>query len=218
MRVSSLVVGFPDHSLDNVLQAVSNLRSLGYVSLHDSLPQHISLNKKMKKEVLRIVDPFACIASPSTGQISNEITANTSNNQKDRIKGKEGSSRSEPIAITRITPSMILIGSIIVMTMSLFGSSMTSRFDQSSHISFYSPLSSPSINRIQTLNLSPYEQEVSLNSFALAKGSYPLKDTSVSNLIILVDKPNAFHRIIIDIGANPPNMIYLKNASLVLNI
>ena len=212
MTVSNLVDGFPDYSENNVLQAVSKLHLLGYVSVHDSLPEYISLNKNTKKEVLRIVDPSVCNAAPSTGQVSKEIAANTNNKLEHRIKGRDESSRYKPIAITRTTASVILVASIIIMTMSSLGSSMTSSFDQSNQVSYSSS------NKIQTLNPSIYGQEVNLNSFAIAKGSYPIKDASASNLIILVDGANSFHRIIINIGANPPNLIYLKNAFLVLNI
>jgi hypothetical protein len=61
-------------------------------------------------------------------------------------------------------------------------------------------------------------REVNLNSIATTKTFDPIKDPSVSNLFILVDKANGFHKVIIDFGANPPNTIYFKNASLVLNI
>ena len=57
MKVSNLVKGFPDNSGDNVLQAVSNLHFLGYISVYDSLPHYVSLSKDMRKEVLQIVDP-----------------------------------------------------------------------------------------------------------------------------------------------------------------
>jgi hypothetical protein len=58
IKISTLVDGFPDHSDDNVLQAVSNLHFLGYVSVsefHSS--KYICLCKDMTKEVLKIVNP-----------------------------------------------------------------------------------------------------------------------------------------------------------------
>ena len=57
IKVSNLINGFPDNSENNVLQAVSNLHFLGYIAVYDSLPQHISLTKEMRKEVLKIVTP-----------------------------------------------------------------------------------------------------------------------------------------------------------------
>lgn len=58
MKVSNLVNGFPDNSGDNVLQAVSNLHFLGYISVYDSLPHYISLSKDMRKEYYKLLIPI----------------------------------------------------------------------------------------------------------------------------------------------------------------
>ena len=57
MKVPDLVKGFPDNSEDNVLQAISKLHFLGYVSIYDTPVQSISLSRETKKEVLKIVIP-----------------------------------------------------------------------------------------------------------------------------------------------------------------
>src|SRR5215831_1972217 len=58
VEISSLVNGFPDNSEANVLDAISNLYSLGYIRASDSLfPRSVSLNKSMRLEALRIVYP-----------------------------------------------------------------------------------------------------------------------------------------------------------------
>ena len=57
MKVSNLVNGFPDNSGDNVLQAISKLHFLGYISVYDTPVQYISLSKDTRKEVLKIVNP-----------------------------------------------------------------------------------------------------------------------------------------------------------------
>jgi len=214
MKVSNLVDGFPDDSEDYVLQAVSNLQFLGYVSIYGSLREFISLNKNVKKEVLRIVDPCAFRASLSIKKAS-KTNANIA--PEDQIKSDDGRRRSKPIAITSTTVSLLLIGSIIIMTLSLSSFPFTNNLGQSKQISF-SPVHSTTTNKIQTSNPSTYVREVNLNSLATTKTFEPIKGSSVSNLFILVDKANGFHRLIIDIGADPPNTIYLKNASLVLNI
>ncbi len=51
MKVSNLVNGFPDNSGDNVLQAISKLHFLGYISVYDTPVQYISLSKDTRKEV-----------------------------------------------------------------------------------------------------------------------------------------------------------------------
>jgi hypothetical protein len=217
MKVSNLVDGFPDDSEDYVLQAVSNLQFLGYVSVYGSLREYILLNKNVKKEVLRIVDPCAFSASLSIKKASKKITADTNITLEDRIRSDRSRSK-QPIAITGTTLSLLLIGSIIVMTYSLFGYSYTSNLGQGNRISYSSPLTSATINKIQTLIPSTYVREVNLNPLAATKTFDPIKNSSVSNLFILVDKDNGFHRVIIAFGADPPNTIYLKNTSLVLNI
>jgi len=58
IKISTLVDGFPDHSEYNVLQAVSNLHFLGYVSVSDfHSSKYICLCKDMAKDVLKIVNP-----------------------------------------------------------------------------------------------------------------------------------------------------------------
>jgi hypothetical protein len=58
IKLSTLVDGFPDHSEDNVLQGVSNLHFLGYVSVSDfHSSKYIWLCKDVAKEVLNIVNP-----------------------------------------------------------------------------------------------------------------------------------------------------------------
>lgn len=218
MKVSNLVDGFPDDSEDYVLQAVSNLQFRGYVSVYGSLHEYISLNKNLKKEVLRIVDPCSFGASLPIKRASKKVTGNSDITFEDRTKSDDDKSTSKPIAITSTTVSLLLIGSIIVMTFSLFSYSYTSNLGQSNQISYSSPVTSATTDKVQTSIPSTYVREVNLNSIATTKTFDPIKDPSVSNLFILVDKANGFHKVIIDFGANPPNTIYFKNASLVLNI
>jgi hypothetical protein len=61
MRISSLVEGFPDYYLDNILLALSNLSYQGYIlfSDHNNAPEvYIYLNNDRRKEVLKIIDPL----------------------------------------------------------------------------------------------------------------------------------------------------------------
>ena len=51
MKMSNLVNGFPDNSGDNVLQTISNLHFLGYISVYDAPVHYISLSKDTRKEV-----------------------------------------------------------------------------------------------------------------------------------------------------------------------
>ena len=57
LKLSALVNGFPDHSEDSVLSAVSGLKLQGYLVLDDYQPNgYVSINKARRKEILQIVD------------------------------------------------------------------------------------------------------------------------------------------------------------------
>lgn len=56
--ISYLIEGFPDNSEDFVLEAISNLFNLGYISYPYSEKDHITYNKERRKEILRIIDPL----------------------------------------------------------------------------------------------------------------------------------------------------------------
>ena len=60
IRISSIIDGFPDRYIDNVLVAISNLHYKHYVffSNYDS-EVYVSLNKDMRKEILEILDPLS---------------------------------------------------------------------------------------------------------------------------------------------------------------
>ncbi len=118
-----------------LLQAISNLRFLGYVSVHDSFPEYISLNRNMRLEVLEIVDPCSCRAAGSTIWAPKNNAASTNNIVKYRKIDDEESNSSKSITLNKTTASIVLIGSLLVMAMSLFSSSITSKFDQSNQMS-----------------------------------------------------------------------------------
>jgi hypothetical protein len=56
--ISHLIEGFPNNSEDFVLEAISNLFNLGYISYPYSEKNHITYNKERRKEILRIIDPL----------------------------------------------------------------------------------------------------------------------------------------------------------------
>src|SRR5439155_18018072 len=100
MKVSNLVNGFPDNSEDNLLQAVSNLHFLGYIAVYDSLPQHISLTKEMRKEVLKIVTTNLNEASQTKQFLSNRKIVNSKGvTNADEIKNNRTIS-SRPVVVT----------------------------------------------------------------------------------------------------------------------
>ena len=60
VRISSLVEGFPDYYLEQVLLAISSLNYRGYILFSDLNTPHIRvyLNQEKREEVLKIIDPL----------------------------------------------------------------------------------------------------------------------------------------------------------------
>ena len=212
MKVSNLVNGFPDNSEDNVLQAVSNLHFLGYISVYDSLPQHISLTKDMRKEVLKIVNP-----NPNKDSQRKQYFSNV-----DEIKNNR-SIASRPVVVTRtIALAVILIGSVIAGGASVLRYvPMANNQEPSSPLLYHPSAFSPTISKFQSLNTSTASKEAGLNSFAVAATIDPGGGSFIDNVFVVEDTNNT-NRIIVDAGTDNASgastTIYLKNAVVVLNI
>jgi hypothetical protein len=60
VRISSLLQGFPDYYLEQVLLAISSLNYRGYILFSDLNTPHIRvyLNNEKREEVLKIIDPL----------------------------------------------------------------------------------------------------------------------------------------------------------------
>src|SRR5437660_1597246 len=189
MKVSNLVNGFPDKSEDNVLQAVSNLHFLGYISVYDPLPQHISLTKDMRKEGLKNVD---------------EIKNNRS-------------IASRPVVVTRtIALAVILIGSVIAGGASVLRYvPMANNQEPSSPLLYHPSAFSPTISKFQSLNTSTASKEAGLNSFAVAATIDPGGGSFFVNVFVVVVRNNNSNRIILDAAktnaADPSDTIYVKS-------
>ena len=56
IKIPDLISGFPDNSQGNVLLAISNLHSLGYVLIYgDYFPGYLSLTKEKRREAIEII-------------------------------------------------------------------------------------------------------------------------------------------------------------------
>jgi hypothetical protein len=225
MKVSNLVKGFPDNSEDNVLQAVSRLHFLGYVSVYDTPVQSISLSRDTKKEVLKIVIPNLNEES-QTRQCSprQRVVSPVSKNAGEPKNNKRISLR--PIVQTgTIVLAAIVIGSVIATGASLLQySPMANNHEPVGVLLLYHPASYfTTAGRLQPTSTSPsttaQAQETGLNSFAVAT-AVGLGGGSLEH--VFVNDDNTFHRIIIEDNAgkisNVPTTIYLKNAFVVLKI
>lgn len=224
MKVSNLVKGFPDNSEDNVLQAISRLHFLGYVSVYDTPIQSISLSRDTKKEVLKIVIPN--LNEPQTRQCSpsQHVVSPVSKNVGEPKNNKRISLR--PIVQTgTIVLAAIVIGSVIATGASLLQySPMANNHEPAGVLLLYHPASYfTTTGRLQPTSTSSsttaQAQETGLNSFAVSTAVGP-RGGSLER--VFVNDDNTFHRIIIedDTGkiSNVPTTIYLKNAFVVLKI
>ena len=225
MKVSNLVKGFPDNSEDNVLQAISRLHFLGYVSVYDTPVQSISLSRDTKKEVLKIIIPNLneesqtrqCSSSQHVVSPVSKNVGESKNNQRISLR---------PIVQTgTIVLAAIVIGSVIATGASLLQySPMANNHESAGVLLLYHPASYfTTTGRLQPTSTSSsttaQAQETSLNSFAVATAV----GTGGGSLEhVFVNDDNTFHRIIIEDDAgkisNVPTTIYLKNAFVVLKI
>ena len=60
MRITSLIEGFPDYFLEEVLEAISSLNYRGYILFSDLNTTHpcVYLNADKREKVLKIIDPL----------------------------------------------------------------------------------------------------------------------------------------------------------------
>ena len=217
IKVSNLINGFPDNSENNVLQAVSNLHFLGYIAVYDSLPQHISLTKEMRKEVLKIVTTNLNEASQTKQFLSNRKIVNSKGvTNADEIKNNRTIS-SRPVYVTRtIALAIILIGSVIAGGASMLGYvPMANNQEPGSSLVYHPMTFSPTISKFQPLSTSIPAQEAGVNSFAVTPTIDQARGSFTYNVFVVEDTNNT-DRIIIDAGTS--TAIYLKNSLVVLNI
>lgn len=224
MKVSDLVEGFPDNSEDSVLQAISRLHFLGYVSVYDTPIQSISLSRVTKKEVLKIVIPDLNESQARQCSSSRHAVSLVSKNVGEPKNNKRISLR--PIVQTgTIVLAAIVIGSVITTGASLLQYSPTANnHEPAGVLLLYHPASFfTTAGGLQPTSASPstsaQAQETGLNSFAVATAVGP-GGGSLEHVFINDD--NTFHRIIIEDGtgkiSNVPTTICLKNAFVVLKI
>jgi hypothetical protein len=225
MKVSNLVKGFPDNSEDNVLQAISRLHFLGYVSVYDTPVQSISLSRDTKKEVLKIIIPNLNEESQTRQCSSSQhVVSPVSKNVGESKNNKRIGLR--PIVQTgTIVLAAIVIGSVIATGASLLQySPMANNHESAGVLLLYHPVSYfTTTGRLQSTSTSSsttaQAQETGLNSFAVSTAVGP-GGGSLEH--VFVNDDNTFHRIIIEDDAgkisNVPTTIYLKNAFVVLKI
>jgi hypothetical protein len=221
MRVSNLVKGFPDNSEDNVLQAISRLHFLGYVSVYDTPVQSISLSRYTKKEVLKIVIPDLNEESQARQCFSSRRVVSPVSKSVGEPKNNKRISLRPIVQTGTIVLAAIVIGSVIVTGASLLQySPMANNHEPAGILLLYHPASFfTTADRLQPTSTSSSttaqaQEEIGLNSFAVATAVGP-GGGSLEH--VFVNDDNTFHRIIIE-DDTVPTTIYLKNAFVVLKI
>lgn len=198
VEVSSLVDGFPDNSEDNVLKAISNLHSLGYIGVSDSIfPRSISLNKSRRHEALRIVDPSLikerfssrdCLGkesvNPETSSISNAYN--------------EKSKNTKQLFITKAFALIfIVLGSLLVAGNTFFHYLPSGNNQNLASLSSYHQ-STASISTTTA-------QKAALPSFVVATIILPANGPWQDRVFVenggIGNTSSTFHRVIIDYGS-----------------
>lgn len=220
MKVSNLVNGFPDSSGDNVLQAISKLHFLGYVSVYDTPTQYISLCKDTRIEVLKIVNPNLNEESQTKQYFFNQHVVNPDVSKSiDETKNNKRINFRPLVQTGTVALAAIVIGLVIATGASLFQYlPMANNQEPANILLLYHPSSfSTTIGKFQSLYTST-AQEAGLNSFPVGTTVSPGGAPFIDN--VFVDDNNTFHRIIMHGGNEKVSVvstaIYLKNAFVVL--
>jgi hypothetical protein len=224
MKVSNLVNGFPDNSGDNVLQAISKLHFLGYISVYDTPVQYISLSKDTRKEVLKIVNPDLNEESRTKQYFfSQHVVDPLVSKNVDEPKNNKRINLRPLVQTGTIVLAAIVIGSVIATGASLLQYlPVANNHEPASILLLYHPSSFfTTADKLQSMSTSSTTaQEAGLNSFAVATMVSPGGGSFIDH--VFVDDNNTFHRIIIDGGtekvSDVSTTIYLKNAFVVLKI
>jgi len=139
IKIPDLISGFPDNSQGNVLHAISNLHSLGYVLIYgDYFPAYLLLTKEKRREAIEIIS--------SSISKDNQIRANSYSEQlvRSSIKKNRGTSKTLLLATMGIAAlSIIIISGLAIISASSPPSSHLVSLYPSHYISMDRPSSSP---------------------------------------------------------------------------
>lgn len=115
IRISDLISGFPDNSQGNVLHAISNLHSLGYVLIYgDYFPGYLLLTKEKRREAIEIIS--------SNSSKDNQIRDSSYSEQlvRSTIKNNRGTSKTFMLlaAMGIAALSIIIISGLAIISAS----------------------------------------------------------------------------------------------------
>ena len=198
VEVSSLVNGFPDNSEANVLDAISNLYSLGYIRTSDSLfPRSVSLNKSMRLEALRIVDPSLVKEQQSSRDYLGKDIVNPETSDNSNVDNEKSKSPKMLVMTKAFALAFIVIGSTLVAGNTLFHylptgnnqnpAGLSSYHQSTASVSYTKPQKTALPSLVFTTIILPTSGPLQDKVFVENGGTGKISDT--------------FHRVIIDYGS-----------------
>ena len=198
VEVSSLVDGFPDNSEANVLKAISNLHSLGYIGVSDSIfPRSISLNKSRRHEALRIVDPSLIKERYSSRDCLRKEIVNLETSSISNAYNEKSKTPKQLVITKAFALIFIVLGSLLVAGNTLFHYLPTGNNQNPAGLSSYHQ-STASISTTAA-------QKAALPSFVFATiilpADGPLQDRVFVENGGTGNISSTFHRVIIDYGS-----------------
>jgi len=198
VEISSLVNGFPDNSEANVLDAISNLYSLGYIRASDSLfPRSVSLNKSMRLEALRIVDPSLVKEQQALRDSLGKEIVNHETRDNSSVDNEKSKVPKQLVMTKAFALAFIVIGSTLVAGNTLFHYLPTANNQNPAGLSSYhQSTASMSYTTPQKTALPPF-----VFATIILPTSGPLQDKVFVENGGTGNISDTFHRVIIDYGS-----------------
>ncbi len=145
IKIPDLISGFPDNSEGNVLHAISNLHSLGYVLIYgDYFPGYLLLNKEKRRDAIEIIS--------SNISKNNQIRVSSYSEQMvvSSIKNNRGTSKTLMLFAT------IGIAALSIIIISGLATILASSPPSSSHLVSLYPSHYISMDRPSSLPISVF--------------------------------------------------------------
>lgn len=118
IEISNLVDGFPSHFKNEVMSSVLYLHTIGYVSIYHSPTgnKYVSLNLKMKREVLHIVNPELDVSNQNMHLDFTNNSSNT-NNDIEEVVPENKCTNILPSVRRSIIGAILLISAVSMLTL-----------------------------------------------------------------------------------------------------
>ncbi len=192
IKISDLISGFPDNSQGNVLHAISNLHSLGYVLIYgDYFPGYLLLTKEKRREAIDIISSNISKDNQIRGSSYSEQLVSSS------IKNNRGTSKTfmlfATMGIAALSIIIIISGLAIILA-----SSPASSYLVSLYPSHYISMDRPSSLPISAFTCGDqYTRSISIpelagqNAFVVVSGMSELATKPMVNRVSIANTNNS---------------------------